>query len=120
MPNDEASGPPALPVEFIFTFDDVKHAIMGEKRLLDEGITVMVMPKPHQLGSRCGICLRVLPADRERAGIALTAGDGSATYSGLYAVYLPPARTAGGGGVTNEAVASLLCEKEKVFTPWNH
>ncbi|MDR2370728.1 MAG: DUF3343 domain-containing protein, partial [Treponema sp.] len=55
------------PVEFIFTFDSVNDAIIGEKKLKDAGVEVMVMPRPHQLGSRCGICLRVLPPDLQRA-----------------------------------------------------
>jgi hypothetical protein len=104
----------ASPLEFIFTFDDVKDAIMGEKKLLDEGITVMVMPKPHQLGSRCGICLRVLPADLEHARLSLGSAEIS-LYSGLYSVMLPAANMTGG---TTDA-ETLLREREKVFTPWN-
>jgi hypothetical protein len=80
--------------EFIFTFANTRDAIEGEKKLLAGGISPGLMPLPEQLGAGCGICLRIGPADLEKARAAL-----GITAQGIYT-----ARAAGG---------------KKVFTPWN-
>jgi hypothetical protein len=67
--------------EFIFTFATTRDAIAGEKKLLAGGIRPAVMPLPDQLGAGCGICLRVSPAEREKARTAL-----GAAIQGIYAV----------------------------------
>jgi hypothetical protein len=51
------------PDEIILSFRNTRDAIMGERKLLDAGLDVRVMPMPGQLGPACGICLRVNPAD---------------------------------------------------------
>jgi hypothetical protein len=53
--------------ELIITCRTVQDAILGERRLLDSGIAVQVMPMPVPLGRACGIALRISPADIERA-----------------------------------------------------
>jgi hypothetical protein len=87
------SSPPA---EFVFTFDNTRDAITGEKKLLAGGVGPGVMPRPGDLGAGCGICLRVGPAELERA---LSILDGN--FQGIYA-----AETAASG--------------KKVLSPWNH
>jgi hypothetical protein len=72
------------PEELICTFNSVHDAIMGERKLLDAGIDVRVMPMPRQLGPACGIALRICPGDLEKArclqnieGIFRRSGEGS-------------------------------------------
>jgi hypothetical protein len=61
----------AGPGEFVFSFYSVKGAIVAERRLLDEGLPVRVMPSPPQIGPGCGICLRVKGGDLEKARMIL-------------------------------------------------
>ncbi|MDR2158465.1 MAG: DUF3343 domain-containing protein [Treponema sp.] len=82
----------AGPEEFVFSFHGTAQAILGERRLLDAGLPVMVMPSPPQIGPGCGICLRVRGGDLERARMLL-----GAEYRGLF-------RRTGPGSA---------------FTPWN-
>jgi hypothetical protein len=101
------------PVEFIFTFNGVTDAITGEKKLLDGGIPVMVMPAPHQLGPRCGICLRVHPGDRDRAREIL--GD---AVKNIYAVTMEE-DPSGSAGDAAEGAEPIIMESRKNFTLWN-
>ena len=43
------------------------HALRGEKILKHAGIASKLIPVPRALSSECGICLRILQEDRERA-----------------------------------------------------
>ncbi|GHT65060.1 hypothetical protein FACS1894110_06040 [Spirochaetia bacterium] len=52
--------------ELILAFHNTHEAIMGERKLLDSGIPVMVMPMPKPIGPTCGMCLRVSPGDIEK------------------------------------------------------
>jgi bacterioferritin-associated ferredoxin len=47
------------------------HAIRAEKVLNMAGISSKLIPVPRQLGSDCGVCVRVARADREAALAAL-------------------------------------------------
>jgi hypothetical protein len=76
----------AGPGEFVFSFHDTREAIVGERRLLDGGLPVMVMPAPPQIGPACGICLRVRDGDLEKARALL-----GAEYQSIF-------RRAGEGG----------------------
>jgi ferredoxin len=67
----EAKTPEFSPEEFIFTFAATGDAINGEKALLAGGIRPGVMPLPERIGAGCGICLRVCPAELERARVIL-------------------------------------------------
>jgi hypothetical protein len=82
----------AGPGEFVFSFHGTTEAILGERRLLDAGLPVMVMPVPPRIGPGCGICLRVRGGDLERARMLL-----GTAYRGIF-------RRAGAGGD---------------FIPWN-
>jgi hypothetical protein len=92
----DPQAPGLPPPEFIFTFAATRDAIEGEKALIAGGINPGVMPLPDQIGAGCGICLRVGPAELEKARAVLGGG-----FQALYA-----AGTAGAGG-------------KKVFTRWN-
>lgn len=48
-------------------FGSTHNALDAEKLLLDLGITVVPMPAPKELGTLCGIALRIELADEERA-----------------------------------------------------
>jgi hypothetical protein len=63
----------AVPGEFIFSFHTTREAILGERRLLDAGLPVTVMPTPPPIGPACGISLRVRGGDLERARMLLGA-----------------------------------------------
>jgi len=54
---------PAFFEEIIICFDNVSGAIMAEQALLEEGISVRVMPVPSSIQSGCGFCLRFSPED---------------------------------------------------------
>jgi hypothetical protein len=77
----------AGPGEFIFSFHDIRGAIVGERRLLDAGLPVTVMPTPPQIGPGCGICLRVGGGDLEKVCTLL-----GTEYRGIFR------RAAAGGG----------------------
>jgi hypothetical protein len=76
-----SGAPDFSPAEFIFTFAGTRDAIEGEKKLIAGGIHPAVLPLPDSLGPDCGICLRVSPAELERARAAL-----GTTFRGLYAL----------------------------------
>jgi hypothetical protein len=66
-------------LEIIIVLRGTHEAIMGERKLLDAGIDVRVMPMPRQLGPGCGMALRISPEDFEKAGMLL-----GETVQGLY------------------------------------
>lgn len=53
--------------EIIVVFSGTLDAIVTERKLLDEGIAVRVMPMPRELGPSCGIALRLSPDDLKKA-----------------------------------------------------
>lgn len=57
----------------VFILPSVSHAMKGEKALTRAGIANKLIPTPRSLSSKCGVCLRVDPADRDRAREVLTA-----------------------------------------------
>jgi hypothetical protein len=59
------------PEELIIAFHNTHEAIMGERKLLDGGIPVQVMPMPKPIGPGCGMCLRVPPDAIEKARFLL-------------------------------------------------
>ncbi|GHV11228.1 hypothetical protein FACS189491_02100 [Spirochaetia bacterium] len=53
--------------ELILSFHNTHEAIMGERKLLDSGVPVQVMPMPKPIGPACGMCLRLPLKDIEKA-----------------------------------------------------
>lgn len=51
----------------VFGFASTHDALAAEALLLDLGIDVVPIPAPHEVGTRCGIALRVEEADGKRA-----------------------------------------------------
>jgi len=43
------------------------YALKAEKHLAKAGITCKLIPVPRQLGSDCGVCVRIARRDRETA-----------------------------------------------------
>jgi hypothetical protein len=65
--------------ELIVTFHTAREAVMGERKLLDAGLRVRVMPMPAALGKTCGIALRIGAAEGEKALLVL-----GAHYRGVF------------------------------------
>ena len=57
--------------EAIICFESVSNAIMAEQALTGDNFAVRVMPTPSSIRGGCGICLRFLPEDLERAAAFL-------------------------------------------------
>ncbi|MDR1319147.1 MAG: DUF3343 domain-containing protein [Treponema sp.] len=68
-----------MPLEIIVVLRNTHEAIMGERKLLDSGLDVRVMPMPRQLGPGCGMALRIDPGDFEKTRELL-----GETIRGLY------------------------------------
>jgi hypothetical protein len=66
-------------LEIIVVLRNTREAIMGERKLLDSGLAVRVMPMPGQLGPGCGMALRIDPGDFERTRALL-----GETIQGVY------------------------------------
>jgi hypothetical protein len=45
----------------------ISHAMKGESALTRAGVPHRLVPVPRSLSSQCGVCIRVSPADREKA-----------------------------------------------------
>lgn len=50
-------------MDYLLTFQNTHYAIHSEKVLLEQQISVSVMPLPTTLGDFCGICLRLEEKD---------------------------------------------------------
>lgn len=55
----------------IILFESVSRVIQAEKILKLSGITHKLIPIPKQLSSDCGVCIRILPADKDAVISAL-------------------------------------------------
>jgi hypothetical protein len=67
----ETSSPDCL----VFLVRAVSHAMKGEAALTRAGVPHKLIPVPRSLSSQCGVCIRVLAADRGATDDALkTAG----------------------------------------------
>lgn len=53
--------------EILFAFPSTSCAILGEKVLLAESLSVTVMPLPASIKAGCGICLRLPPEQQAQA-----------------------------------------------------
>jgi hypothetical protein len=50
----------------VFLFPSVSHVLKAEKILKERGIAHKLIPVPREIGTDCGVCLRV-EADRQEA-----------------------------------------------------
>jgi len=57
----------------LFGFVSTHDALAAEALLKDMGVDVVPVPAPKSLGQLCGIALRVLPEESERASDLLEA-----------------------------------------------
>ncbi|MDR1955848.1 MAG: DUF3343 domain-containing protein [Treponema sp.] len=77
-------------VELILTFRNIHEVMDAEKALLAADIPVRVMPLPDQLGTDCGMCLRLDPGDYGQARRVLRIPvSGVYTRQGAGKVYAP-------------------------------
>jgi hypothetical protein len=49
--------------DLVLTFQNASDAVAGERKLLDAGVDVRMMPAPKAIGPGCGICLVVNSVD---------------------------------------------------------
>ena len=64
---------PGAPSHCVLLVPSPSYAIKGEAALARAGVPCALIPVPRTLSSQCGVCLRVLLGDRERAAQALEA-----------------------------------------------
>ncbi len=48
-------------------FAGTSHAVRAESLLVRAGVPCRLIPVPRELSSDCGVCVRLEPADEERA-----------------------------------------------------
>ena len=58
----------------VFGFASTHDAMAAESLLIQAAIPVTPMPSPPAFGSLCGLAMRVLPGDEDRATDALSRG----------------------------------------------
>jgi len=46
-------------MEYVIVFPDANSAVWAERKVLEAGLNVSVMPLPESIGSGCGITLRI-------------------------------------------------------------
>ena len=59
----------------VILFAGTSHAVRAESLLVRAGVDCRLVPVPRQLSSDCGVCVRLEPADEERA-LEVLAGAG--------------------------------------------
>ena len=59
-------------MEYVITFKNTNLAIKSEQCLLEQNISVGVLPLPSQISAGCGICLRI-SRDEIRAALKVLA-----------------------------------------------
>ena len=72
---ESSRGRRAVRTFVVFGFASTHDALDAEALLGDVGIEVVPIPAPSTISARCGIALRLLPADEQRAsGYLVNAG----------------------------------------------
>lgn len=61
--------------DFIAIFHSIHRVMKAEKILKGSDLEVQLIPAPRQIGSDCGLALRYLPEDADRAMQLLLAGE---------------------------------------------
>lgn len=84
--------------EYIITFKSTHHAIFAETSLKDARIPLNIMAVPTELGTQCGICVR-LEEDKFEEGLALL-NNKSVPYSKIFLLE--------------------IIDGKKVYTPWKN
>ena len=64
----------AVPPYVVFLFPSVSYVLKAEKILKERGILHKLIPVPRQIGSDCGVCLRVETGLRDAVTEALQGG----------------------------------------------
>jgi hypothetical protein len=59
----------------VILVNSTNHAIRAESLLEREGISCKLIPVPRQLSSDCGVCLRILRSDQNKARKILKTAD---------------------------------------------
>jgi len=69
----------------LFLFPNMQNVIGGEKALLVEQVSCLVMPLPSSLSASCGMAIKIFPEDMARAvGLLAIAGiSPSKLYRGM-------------------------------------
>jgi hypothetical protein len=62
------------PPYVVFLFPSVSHVLKAEKILRERGIAHKLIPVPREIGTDCGVCLRVEPDRQEAVTEALQGG----------------------------------------------
>jgi len=55
------------PVYTVLLVPSAQHAVRAEKVLLDAGLVCKLIPVPRQIASDCGVCVRVVQSETEKA-----------------------------------------------------
>lgn len=84
--------------EYIITFQSTHHAIFAENSLKEADIPLNIMAVPTELGTQCGICVR-LDANMFESGLAVLQQK-SVPYSKIFLI---------------EQI-----DGKKVYTPWKN
>lgn len=64
-------------------FQSVSAAMKAESVLKASGISYKIIPVPKEISAECGICVRFLPADREKVETVLLSGAIPFTIAGI-------------------------------------
>ena len=56
----------------IIAFDNTHHAIACEKRLLEKGLHIRMIPVPREVTANCGLSIRFEPEDYDAVRLLVT------------------------------------------------
>ncbi|NBG86984.1 DUF3343 domain-containing protein [Isachenkonia alkalipeptolytica] len=52
-------------IPYVITFDSTHAAMEAEKRLLNKGVKIHVIPTPRQITANCGLSVKIMEITRE-------------------------------------------------------
>ncbi len=59
-------------IPYVITFDSTHAAMEAEKQLLNQGVTIHVIPTPRQITANCGLSLKIMGVTREELDKLMT------------------------------------------------